>query len=124
MTFDVGQYLEDIKVEDIDHIPIDDAEHDASYICLCVPGKLLKAYAAAHGLTEQPDACDLWVKTGLVKKLENHPNPFGHEPLADILEHLNNAGNEVWASYQDMTWPEEYVRLSVIEIPLMVDEDE
>ena len=122
----VEKYLKDIEIEDIDFEPIDDAKHDAAYLLLNIPLKMLEEYQELKGedTNKLPDGAEFWKETQLVKKLRTEEfvhKSRGRQPLYDILDFLNG---EVWGNYQKLVQPPNRIRLDITEIPEYFEEDE
>jgi hypothetical protein len=114
----VERYLNDIEIEDVDFEPVDNAIHDAAYLCLNIPINMLREYQELKGedINELPDGAEFWKETQLVKKLrtEEFSKILSHQPLYDILDFLNG---EVWGNYQELNQPTDRIRLSITEVP-------
>lgn len=121
MSFEnfVDKYLDKIKIDHAEFVPVDDATHDSAYLLLLVPLKMLREYQELKGREGDnlPDGAEFWKETLLVKKLrseEFEKRSMGREPLYDILDFLEG---DVWGNYQKMVHPADMIRLDITEVP-------
>ena len=116
------KYFDQIRIEDTDFVPIDDAVSDAAYLLLNVPIKMLKEYLQLEGQNKKlPDGAEFWKETGLGKRLRNieHSYTGGRVSLSDILDYIEEG--DVWGDYQELNFSEK-IRLSITEIPEFYDD--
>jgi len=120
----VDKYFEEIKIENAEFIPYDEAKSDAAYLLLNIPLKMLKDYMKLKGQNKKlPDGIEFWRETGLGKRLLNSDKYYGQGRelfLSDILDYLED---DIQVDYQDLLSSEK-IRFAVIEIPELYDDED
>ena len=112
------KYHREIKIEDMDTVPWDDAKHDVAQLTLLIPRTMLEEYKIVTK-EEDVNSENFWKNTGLYEILDRLEIIKSHQRLVDIKPYLSGKV-DIHLYGQDKC---NTFRLTIIEYPKEFHED-